>query len=644
MSKTRRVIAGVGIVFACGLLALDADAQITRFDVHVVESPALDGERFGSVGQYERLRGIAYGEVDPADPHHQDIVNLADAPRNARGKVEYSTTVEIYRPIDMRGWNRAIYHTVANRGGASGDEPTLLERGFALVRVGWQGDLAPTDRNIVPFLPVARHADGSPIVGNAYEEFIFNDQERVSRAQLTYPAASLDPSRAHLTVRAQQSGPRSIPTDLWWRYASENEIEIQRPAAFDGGAIYEFIYQAKDPIVMGLGFAAVRDAISFLRYETADAQGNANPLAFAGLPSVALSLGVSQSGRMLRDMLYLGFNEDVGGRIVFDGMHPDIAGSRKTFTNYQFSQPGRWQKQHEDHLYPGDQFPFSYAFLTDPLSGKADGLLERCTRSATCPKIVHTDGEAELWQGRSSLVVTNPRGQDITQPNNVRVYLVAGVQHGGGAGVFAGTPRAGFCQNANNPLPLREIRTAITIALYEWVADDRAPPLSWFPAVAIGSLVGPMETGFPSIPGVTYTGSVNSLHVLNHDSIPPTEGEAYAVLVGKVDADGNMIHGVRHPNLVAPIGTYTGWNLRREGFAEGAQCAGGGSFIPFAATRAERMASGDPRLSLEERYADHAAYVRAVASAATALVRDRLLLPADADEIIDEAEGSSIRR
>lgn len=619
-------------------------AQITRIDLDVVESPALEGERFGTVGQYEWLRGTAYGEIDPGDRRHQDIVLLDAAPRNARGKVEYSTTVEIYRPVDMRRWNRAIYHTVPNRGGARGDEPALLERGFAMVRVGWQGDIAPSATNIVASLPVARNADGSPIVGSSLEEFIFNDQERRSRGRLTYPAASLDPSKATLTVRRLQDVPRATPADLRWSYVSEREISIERPAGYDGGAIYEFIYQAKDPIVMGLGFAAVRDVISFLRYDRTDDSGTANPLAFEGLADVALSLGISQSGRMLRDMLYLGFNEDADGRIVFDGMHPDIAGSRKTFTNYAFSQPGRWQKQHEDHLYPGDQFPFSYQTLMDPITGQRDGLLERCTRTDTCPKIVHTDGEAELWQGRSSLVVTDPLGLDISQPNDVRVYLIAGTQHGGGPGVHSGTPRAGFCQNPNNPLPLRDIRTAITVALYEWVAEDRAPPLSWFPAAALGSLVDPMETGFPPIPGVTYTGSVNSLHLLDHESIPPTAGDEYTVLVGKVDADGNMVHGVRHPNLVAPIGTYTGWNLRREGFGEGAQCAGGGSFIPFAATRAERMAKGDPRLSLEERYADHAAYVRAVTAAAEALVRDRLLLRADADEIIRQAEESSVRR
>ncbi|HUP52813.1 MAG TPA: alpha/beta hydrolase domain-containing protein, partial [Longimicrobiales bacterium] len=424
----------MGSVWA--LLALlpmpaEAGAQITRIDLQVVESPALDGRSFGPAGPYERLRGVMHGAVDPDDPRHREIVNLALAPRNAAGRVEYSTTVEIYRPVDMRRWNRAIYHTVPNRGGSGAGEDVLLEMGFALVRVGWQGDLTPTHTNVVPFLPVARRPDGSPVVGRAMEEFIFNDAEHASVARLAYDAASLDPSRATLTVRHDQASPRAQPADLRWGYTSTREIRIERPAGYDGGAIYELVYDAKDPVVMGLGFAAMRDVISFLRYETADSDGDANPLAFGGLPEVAISIGISQSGRMLRDLLYQGFNEDVRGRIVFDGMHPDIAGSRKTFTNYPFGQPGRWQKQHEDHFYPGDQFPFTYATLTDPLSGRTDGLLERCSRSNTCPRIIHTDGEAEVWQARSSLIVTDPLGGHIDLPENVRAYVIAGTQHGG---------------------------------------------------------------------------------------------------------------------------------------------------------------------------------------------------------------------
>ena len=641
MSRAIRALSLAAVIAL--FTASNGRAQITEFESEVVESPALDGQRFGEVGQYERLRGIVTGAVDPADRRHQHIVNLDRAPRNVAGLVTYRATVEIYRPVDMSQWNGAIFHTVSNRGGAGAADPALLERGFAFVRVGWQGDLTPTETNIVAYLPASTNPDGSPIVGPALEEFIFNDGESRSRGRLTYPTASLDPGGGMLSVRANQNGKREAPPDLEWRYVSDREIEIGRAGGFDGGAIYEFIYQAKDPLVLGLGFVAMRDAISFLRYETADATGNPNPLATGdGLAATALSLGISQSGRMLRDFLYQGFNEDIAGRMVFDGIHPNIAGSRKTFTNYQFGQPGRWQKQHEDHVYPGDQFPFTYATLTDPLSGRTDGLQERCRASNTCPKIVHSDGEAELWQARASLIVTDPKGRNIELPDNVRAYLLSGTQHGGGPGVHTRPPSRGMCQNLNNPLALAPTRTALSVALYEWVANGVEPPPSRFPTVAGGGLVPAGGLGFPDIPGVTYSGSYNPLRLADHRSLPPMYGDAYTVLVGRVDADGNMIDGVRHPNLAVPVGTYTGWNLRRDGFAEGAQCAGTGSFIPFAPTEAERREAGDPRPSFEARYADHAAYVHAVSDAADALVESRLLLPGDADAVVDRARAATI--
>jgi hypothetical protein len=645
-TRTRRSL-GISLLPAvltalAASVAPSAAAQVIHIDLPVVESPALGGRSFGTVGQYERLRGIAYGAVDPSDPRNSGIVNIENAPRDARGRVEYRTVVEIYRPVDMSRWNGAIYHTVPNRGGAGAAEDALLEMGFALVRVGWQGDIAPTSRNIVASLPIARQADGSSIAGPALEEFIFNDDDPVSIASLSYQAASLDPARAHLTVRERQDDPRATPDDLAWSYVNAGQIRIERPAGYDGGAIYEFVYDAKNPTVMGLGFAAMRDVISFLRYEAQDEAGVPNPLASSGLPRTALSIGISQSGRYLRDFLYQGFNEDTEGRIVFDGMHPNIAGSRKTFTNYAFSQPGRWQKQHEDHLYPGDQFPFTYTTLTDAISGRTDGLLEKCSASNTCPKIIHSDGEAEIWQARSSLIVTDALGKPIELPDNVRVYLLAGTQHGGGRGVGVATPSAGICQNLNNPLSMAATRLALSVDLYEWVADGKEPPPSRFPTAGNDGLVPAGSLDFPKIPGVTYSGSYDPLSLMDYSSVPAVPGKPYTVLVGRVDEDGNMIDGVRSPSLQAPIGTFTGWNLRRDGFGEGDQCAGTGSFIPFAANRAEREASGDPRLSLAERYPTHDDYVSAVSDAADELVRERLLLPRDAEEFVRRAEESGV--
>ena len=640
-----RIAHGMALVtatFIAPFVTADASAQITRIDFQVVESPAFGGQTFGDIGQYERLRGVAYGEVDPNDVRHREIVNIRLAPLNDRGLVEYSTTVEMYRPIDLDRWNKAIYHIVPNRGGSSAGDAVFREMGFAIVQVGWQGDLTPTDRNIVSSLPIATYEDGSSIVGPAVEEFIFNDDETVSEAGLSYATAALMPGLATFTVRASQGSLRVAIEDGTWSFTNERRIRVNRPAGFDGGAIYDMLYLAKDPIVMGLGFAATRDVISFLRYEITDGEGNPNPLMSVGLPNTAISLGISQSGRFLRDMLYLGFNEDVGGRIVFDGMHPNIAGSRKTFTNYQFSQPGRWQKQHEDHFYPGDQFPFTYGTVYDPIRDRADGLLVRCTASSTCPRIIHSDGEAEIWQARSSLIVTDPYGEHVDLPGNVRAYLIAGTRHGGGRGVHVESPRLGICQNLNSPVPMAQIRRALTVALHEWVVDGTEPPPSRFPTVPLGTLVPPTAVGFPIIPDVTFTGSHNPLRRNNHNTFPPLQGDGYVVLAGRVDLDGNMLAGIRHPDLAVPIGTFTGWNLRREGYAEGAQCAGAGSFIPFAADDAERQESGDPRLSIEERYPTHDAYVSLVTQASDRLVQERLLLQRDADVIVELAEGSAI--
>ena len=233
-------------------------------------------------------------------------------------------------------------------------------------------------------------------------------------------------------------------------------------------------------------------------------------------------------------------------------------------------------------------------------------------------------------------------GDHVDLPDNVRAYLIAGTRHGGGRGVHAESPSAGICQNLDSPIALAQIRRALTVALYQWVVDGTEPPPSRFPTVALGTLVPSTSLGFPSIPGVTYTGSYNGLRRNDYRTLPPLQGSGYTVLVGRVDPDGNMVAGIRHPNLSVPLGTYTGWNLRREGFAEGAQCAGAGSFIPFTAAAGERQASGDPRLSIEERYPSHDAYVSAVAQAANRLVRERLLLQRDADAIVKLAAGSAV--
>lgn len=629
-----------------------AGAEITRMDLTSVESPTFGGRSFGDVGQYERLKGTAHGQVDPNDPSNAGIALLSRAPRNAQGMVEYSVDVDVLRPVEPARGNGRMLYDVVNRGNklalrymnfGGGNDPRtaadagdgyLMDEGYTIVWSAWQGDIAAGGDALTASFPVARAADGSPYTGESRDEWVFDNTTDPVVANLAYPVADIDPTRARLTVRQNEADARQTPTDLTWTYVGDRQISIDRPAGFDAGAIYELVYPARDPIVMGLALAATRDVVSFLRYENADTAGTPNPLARGGLASHAIGMGVSQSGRMLRDLLWQGFNEDEAGRRVFDGLLPIIAGSRRSFTNFPFAQPGRFSRQHEDHLQPGDQFPFAYPVLTDPISGRTDGILARCSRTRSCPKIAHVDSDSELYQARGSLVVTDAVGRPIRQPAGVRVYQLAGTQHGPAA-----TPARGNCQNLSNPLDFRPLR-AILRGLDRWTADGVRPPASRYPSVRNGTLVEPSRVArmFPTIPGVTYTGRVNGLRLTDYTALPPTEGEPYPVLIAPVDRDGNPRGGVRNPDLSVPLATYGGWNVRREGFAPGELCSVTGSYIPFAATRAERRAAGDSRLSLEERYRDHEEYVGQVTTAAGRLVRQRLLLARDISYYVEKAD------
>jgi hypothetical protein len=659
----------VAIVAATLVVSMtDVSARVTQIVIDRVES-VFDGESFGEAGPYEKVVGRAFGEVNPNDPRNSIIVNLDKAPRNADGMVEYEVDIYFLKPVDLSKGNRRIYYNVLNRGnkqiianwhdpvGANANEPTtlndagngfLMRYGYTILFSAWQGDVAAGNSRMLAHFPIATNPDGSPIIATNREEYIFNNTTNPATAALSYPAATLDPTLASLSVRQNAGDPRQMPADLSWTYLDERRIQINRPAGFDAGAIYEFIYEARDPVVMGLGFAAMRDVVSFVRRQASDDEGNPNPLNDeAGQPAVdyVLAFGSSQAGRYLRDFLWQGFNEDEAGWTVFDGMIPHKPGSRKTFTNFLWGQPGRFSRQHEEHdfMQTGDQFPFTYETRTDPISGLTDGLLVRCRASDTCPKIMQTDSATEYWGARASLVTTDEFGQqDIALPEIVRHYLFSSTQHGP-----TSNPSFGICQQLSNPLPFSQAQRALAIALDLWVTEGIDPPPSRSPRIADGTLVPSLpqaSQGFPDIPGVRYTGTVNELAILDLTVVPPVPipGADYTVLVPKTDTDGNDLAGIRHPTLAAPLATHTGWNLRRAGFAEDQGCSLTGTYVPFAQSRMERLETGDPRPSIDERYRNHGAYVSLIARAVGASVRERVLLEEDAERIMDAAAHSSI--
>lgn len=629
-----------------------------KFDFTRVET-AFAGATFGDVGRYRKHVGRAFGRLDPAHLLNAEIVDLAHAPTDADGLVAYDCDVFLLTPEDPAKANGALLYDVLNRGNKvalhsfndaprDADNPAamavndpssladagngfLMRHGFSVLWSGWQGTgVMGGDGLMSARLPIASRA-GQAIVGTSREEFVFEHPQSPVMAPLTYPAAGPDQTACTLTVRQRERDPRTPIRPDQWRFVSDSAIEIDRPAGFDASAIYEFVYPARDPIVMGMGFAAVRDVVSGMRHDYADL-GIQRTIAF----------GMSQAGRFLRDFLYQGFNEDLAGRPVFDGIFPSMAGSRKTFTNHRFAQPGRFARQHEDRLFPHDQFPFSYTTTTDPVSGRTDGIFKRCNASSTCPKVIQTESSSDFFHGRASLLVTDGKGDAIPVPDDVRLYHFASVQHGGGGATANFARNFPFTKHILNPADFPGVHRALLLALDRWIADGTPPPPSRFPGASDGTLVAADAGtyGFPAIPGVTYRGLVNGLSEIDHGTQPPQPiaGRDYVVQVPAIDADGNETAGIRVPEVAVPRGTYTGWAPRRAGFAE-EELIALGAFLPFAETRAEREESGDPRRSLEERYPTPEDYVRQIADAARALCEQGLLLPEDVERIVDDARA-----
>lgn len=658
------VSAAVGFT---AMMAAPAEAKITK--IEVTKETTFDGKSFGTVGPYEKLYGKAYGEVDPKDPKNAVIVDIANAPKNARGMVEYSTDIMILKPVDNSKGNHKLWFEVNNRGNTpayslmmesdpdftgklSADDAGngfLMNQGYTILEVGW--DISAPADTFQMRVPTAKNPDGSPIVGPSMEEFVVDDA-KTTRGRLTYSAASLDKSKATLTVRTRyEDKPEVVPADEW-QYADEkgNAITLAGGKPFKQGTLYTFVYQAKDPKVAGLGFAALRDMGSFLRNAKADDGGNANPV--AGSIQYVYTACQSQPCRTMHDYLWLGFNQDESGKKVVDGMTNWIGGSTGIFTNYRFSQASRTQRQHIARWFPEFQGPFTNQVMLDPVTGKTDGRLARCTASNTCPKIFETNSANEYWSKNMAVGLVDVKGKDLTNmPANVRNYFIASMFH---AGAFAQGGK-GVCQQTRSPLTPTAILRALTVDMDEWVTKDVAPPASRVPSADKGTLVSPLpqeKQGFPKLQGVTYNGRMHDGDLFDFGPdfdkgimtiLPPKHvGTPYPALVPKTDADGNDMAGIRIPDVAVPTATYTGWALRAGAGDDG--CDAAGQMIPFAKTKAERMEKNDPRPSLEERYPSHDDYVTKVSAAANALKADRLMLDADVQRIVKKAQDSNVAK
>lgn len=648
-------------LFAAVSLIVPAEARITEVDVRTV-MPFAGGHSFGSVGAYERVSGVAKGELDPLHARNRVIVNLDRAPRNARGNVEYEVDFDLLRPVSADRGNHRMLFDVTNRGrkfllhwlldapaqavGAVNDPKSLedagnrlfFEMGYTMVWTGWDPDAPRTNNGMAIRVPVATN-QGQPIVQRIRDELVSGTRGAlVDRFRLAYESANLDQSQASLTVRRQAGEPAQAVPASGWTYMDSRTIKLLPDGSKpEPGSLYDFFYPAKNPHVLGIGFAATRDFVSFLRHGTRDKKGNANPA--GGKIDHALALGISQSGRYLRDHISLGFNQDESRRKVFDGVLAHISGVGRVFMNEPFGMPARTNTQHEDHAYPENAFPFAAATMRDPVTGKSGSLFRH---DGFDPLTIEVNTSTEYWQKGASLLHTDPLGaKDAALPPNARVYLIAGTQHGGRVGL---PTAAGPCVNLRNPHSPAPALRALTIALDRWVVEGVAPPPSRVPTLASRTLVTPANAEFPRIPEFIVARSGNEIAPLKGWVDPtPSAGNAYRPLVAKVDHDGNEIAGIRLPEIAVPLATYTGWNLYKAPFPDGALCDRDGSYSAFASTRAEREARNDPRLSLEERYGTHENYVAAVRASATELARQRLLMPSDVGAYIVQAKSEAVR-
>ena len=685
-ATARRIHLALGL--AAVLAAPAAQARITEIRITTTESPTFGGFSWPGVGQYEKIVGKAFGEVNPHSRQNQDIVDIELAPRNARGNVEYSFDFYILKPVDLRRGARKMMYEPPNRGGktwaalgrvtvdtgGNGDDPGsaitnptvlansfLMPRGFTMVWSGWDKS-AGTDNsnfNTTITLPIAKNPDGSSITGPAYEYIVTSG----SSFTLNYPAATLDKTQAKLTHRVHlNDAPQVVPASGWNYNATGTAISLAG-SNFTANDVYEFSYTAKDPTVNGLGFAAVRDWMEFLRYERRDDRNNPNPLA-GHIKRVYTEIS-SQPGRFLNDFRHLGFNETERGRKAFDGHMQWIAAGDGINLNYRFSQPGRTERNRQDHLYLEGRFPFANVMSFDPITRQSDSRYASCEKTDTCPLGVEIYSANEYWVKAASLLHTTPDGaRDLPDSKFTRNYFMSSMRHGTGNAGTDAAPNRGLCQQRDNPLNSAPVQRALFIALDEWATKGKEPPRSRVPKLKDGTLVPPLPQsgmGFPNIPSpfadgpgplVTYTGLKTTRYhfdyglnfyetgiaTVNPPAFPFTtpayqdntgNGPIYPSFIPKTDGDGNDIAGVRLADVTVPLATYTGWGLRRGAQASDG-CEAAGQFIPFAKTEADRMKTNDPRPSVEARYKTFADYHGKVRSALEQMVSDRLLLCEDA--------------
>ncbi len=657
-------VTGALLLMVC-LLTQSASARVEWLDV-VSREPFAAGAAFDQAGAYEKLRGRAFFALDPQAPANKPIADLALAPRNNRGLVTFSADFLVLRPVVAARGNDTLLYEVNNRGNIailgqlnaapfSRNDPSttahagngfLLRRGYTLVWSAWAADVAtsPGDGRMVLTPPVAS-TNGRPITGKVAYDLIVDAPRPTARFTgllgTAYPFAQEGAPDAVLTVRDRPAGERNLIARESWSFVPVRgegaPTEIRLDGGFAPGRIYQLTYTARDPIVVALGMAGIRDLLAHLRD---------HPLAGAPPPRTRSIFGISQSGRLIQTMLLRGLNVDEDGKAVFDGAFIHVAGGGKGGFDYRFAMPTRHFSVLEDHIYPTDFFPFATTTARDPLTGMEASVLDQPRARGAVPKLFYVNNSSEYWNRAASLIATDPAGEnDLPPAAEARIYHIAGAQH-----YVGGQRERGVFTSCVNTLDHYRAMRALMVAFERWVRDGVEPPPSTHPRIVDGTLVTveAYKASLPRIPGLVLPQSNLQPPRLDLgprfaserivDIVPPLIGPPYRALVPRPDADGLDQGGIALPEMLVPLGTRTGFNTRNE--AAGFPWATGrwdGAFVPFARTEAERQAAGDPRPSLAARYASRADYEAKLRAAAATVVAHRFLLVDEVDALVAEA-------
>lgn len=628
-------------------------AAVSQLSIDSVQ-PFADGAPFGKAGAYEIVSGSYQGELDPNLPQNKVIEGLSMAKLNSNGKVEYSSKFVMLRPVDPQLSSNILLYDVPNRGrkfsllwmldgkeqsASSINDPKTLEdagnglmmkRGYTLVWSGWEPSLNAKNNLLTLEAPIAYQKDGSEIVSIIRDEELAGGRRKeLGNIELSYPVASKDKSQSTLRVKYADSPDYATIESDKWRFVDDRRIALlPEGTKFTAGALYEFRYPAKNPTVSGIGFAATRDLISYLR--TSDSQPSAPPELKQHTIRYTIAVGISQSGRYLRDFVQLGFNQDERNFRVFDGVFSYISGAGGLFLNELFSQPGRTHTAEENRYYPEIAPPFSAV--------KDSNGLSRYRYDKFDPVWIEANTSSEYWQKSAALLHVSPDlKKDLALPHNYRVYLIAGTQHGGRSGL---TPGKGVNQAFKNPHNPAAALRALLVGLEKWISTGEQPPKSNVPTLKDGSLVPFNKLAFPVIPGfITPKGCNDYMPFDNWRDPKPNPKGSIACLVPQVDKDGNEIAGIRLPNIAVPLATYTGWNLFAPPFPLDGIADRDGAYSPFPLTEASQKAGNDPRASIYTRYTSHKNYVEQVRKVSMQLVADGYLLPEDALTYVNQAQS-----